>query len=126
MAADLSKADRTIKKEPTYKTKPKYCLLVFGPEAKTRVWVVIDGDAAYVDRNGNGDLTEPGKRVQLPGESKVTESDGKTKIELMIQPAGTDQSVYCEAAIQGRYVQYAFTKPVEHPRDAPIYHFHAR
>jgi hypothetical protein len=43
-AADLSKVDRTIKKEPAYQGKPKYCLLVFGPEAKARVWLVLDGD----------------------------------------------------------------------------------
>jgi WD40 repeat protein len=36
---------------------------VFGPEAKSRVWLVEDGDVLYVDRNGNGDLTEPGDRV---------------------------------------------------------------
>src|SRR6516164_5027781 len=61
--ADLTKIDRTIAKEPAYKSKPKYCLLVFGSEAKTRVWLVLDGDALYVDRNGNGDLTEPGEKV---------------------------------------------------------------
>jgi hypothetical protein len=38
-------------------------LLVFGPEAKVRIWLVLDGDALYVDRNGNGDLTEPGNRI---------------------------------------------------------------
>lgn len=62
-AADLSKVNRTIGKEPAYKSKPKYCLLVFGPEAKTKVWLVQDGDTLYVDRNGNGDLTEPEKKV---------------------------------------------------------------
>jgi hypothetical protein len=36
---------------------------VFGPEAKTRVWLVLDGDTLYVDRNGNSDLTEPGEKV---------------------------------------------------------------
>jgi hypothetical protein len=65
-ATDLSKVDRTIKKEPAYKNKPKYCLLVFGLEAKTRVWLVLDGDVLHVDRNGNGDLTEDGKRVLMP------------------------------------------------------------
>ena len=63
-AADLSQIDRTIRKEPTYQAKPKYCLLVFGPEAKTRVWLVQDGNVLYVDRNGNGDLTEKDKRVE--------------------------------------------------------------
>lgn len=63
-AADLSVIPRVINKEPAYRTgKPKYCLLVFGPEAKTRVWLVQDGDTLYVDRNGNGDLTEEGERV---------------------------------------------------------------
>ena len=65
-AADLTKVDRTIKKEPAYQAKPKYCLLAFGPEAKHRVWLVIDGDTLYVDRNGNGDLTEPGERIKAP------------------------------------------------------------
>ena len=63
LAADLSKIDRTIRKEPTYKTTPKYCLLVFGPRADTRVWLVLDGDVLYVDRNSNGDLTDTDERV---------------------------------------------------------------
>src|SRR5919201_6149627 len=62
-AADLSQHDRCINKEPAYRTKPKYCLLVFGPEAKTKVWLVQDGGTLYVDKNGNGDLTEPGEKV---------------------------------------------------------------
>src|SRR5438045_5964676 len=65
-AADLNKIERTIAKEPAYQTKsPKYCLLVFGPDAKDRAWLVQDGDTLYVDRNGNGDLTENGKQVKL-------------------------------------------------------------
>jgi hypothetical protein len=62
-AADLAKIDRTIVREPTYRSAVKYCLLVFGPEAKSRVWLVQDGGTLYVDRNGNGDLTEAGERV---------------------------------------------------------------
>jgi hypothetical protein len=62
--SDLSQINRVIAKEPAYHSKPRYCLLVFGPEAKTRVWLVQDGDTLYVDRNGNGDLTEPSKKVQ--------------------------------------------------------------
>ncbi len=63
---DLTKIDRTIAKEPDYKNQPKYCLLVFGPEAKTRVWLVLDGRVLHVDRNGNGNLTEDGERI--PGD----------------------------------------------------------
>jgi len=68
-AADLTKIPRTIAKEPVYKTKPKYCLFVFGPEAKTRLWLVLDGDVLYVDKNGNGDLTERGKCLHYTGEN---------------------------------------------------------
>src|ERR1700732_1954245 len=83
MAADLSKIDRTIAKEPKYQSKPKYCLLVFGPEAKTRVWLVLDGDVLYVDRNGNGDLTEAGERVTADKEGvfqigRITETGTTT------------------------------------------------
>jgi hypothetical protein len=65
-AADLAKIDRVIRKEPAYKSKPKYCLLVFGPEVKERVWLVLDGDTLYVDKNGNGDLTAADNRFQAP------------------------------------------------------------
>src|SRR5690242_3715436 len=65
-AVDLTRVDRTIRHEPVYKARPKYCLLVFGPKAKQRVWLVLDGNVLYVDRNGNGDLTEKGKRVNVP------------------------------------------------------------
>ncbi len=64
LAGDLAKIDRTIKKEPKYSGKPGYALLVFGPDAKSRAWLVHDGNTLYVDRNGNGDLTEPGKAVR--------------------------------------------------------------
>jgi hypothetical protein len=76
-AADLAAIDRAIAKEPVYHSKsPRYGLLVFGPEAAHRVWVVHDGGNLWVDRNGNGDLTEPGEKVackdeigRKPGES---------------------------------------------------------
>jgi hypothetical protein len=63
-AADLSRIDRTISKEPKYQSKPRYCLLVFGPAADYCIWLVLDGDTLYVDRNGNGDLTEPGESTK--------------------------------------------------------------
>src|SRR5262249_34625811 len=76
--ADLTRTDRTIAKEPAYKSKPKYCLLVFGPEAKTRVWLVLDGDRLYVDRNGNGDLTDDGEC--LVAVQKTLSTAGKARV----------------------------------------------
>lgn len=51
-------------KEPKYQKEPRYALLVFGPKRETRVWMVLDGTTLYVDRNANGDLTEPDERIE--------------------------------------------------------------
>jgi hypothetical protein len=76
-AVDYAKIDRTIAREPTYRTKaPKYCLLAYGPEAKARVWLVLDGEDLYVDRKGNGNLTEDGKR--FVGKSTTFQVQGET------------------------------------------------
>ncbi len=66
-AAELTRINRIIAKEPAYEGKPRYCLLVFGPEAKTRVWLVQDGGVLHVDRNANGDLTDADERVKSKG-----------------------------------------------------------
>lgn len=66
-AVDLSKIERKIRVEPEYTNQPRYCLLVFGPEADKRVWLVKDGKALHVDRNGNGVLDEPGERITGSG-----------------------------------------------------------
>lgn len=62
-ASDLTKVDRTIKKEPKYTHSPKYALLVFGADARHCVWLIQDGPTLYVDRDGNGDLTESDDKV---------------------------------------------------------------
>jgi hypothetical protein len=60
----LTQVDRGIAKEPKYLNQPRYALLTFGPRADKRAWLVMDGEEVlYVDRNGNGDLTEEGERV---------------------------------------------------------------
>ena len=70
---DLKRIPRKLLKEPGYGgQKHWYCLLGFGPRAETKVWLVHDpgndwfdakDDMLYVDRNGNGDLTEPGEAI---------------------------------------------------------------
>ena len=63
-AADLTHIDRKIAKEPAYKIETQIlppCLRAGGEDV--RVWLVQDGDTLYVDRNGNGDLTEPGEQI---------------------------------------------------------------
>jgi hypothetical protein len=60
---DLSKVERRLVKEPAYQEKPGYLLLVLGPEANHKVWLVLDGKTLYVDRDATGDLNRPGCRV---------------------------------------------------------------
>jgi hypothetical protein len=89
-AADLAKVDRTIAKEPAYQTKaPKYCLLVIGPEAKARVWLVLDGDTLYVDRNGNGDLTEADKKITAKKGEGTDPGEGEYLFQVAELHVGT-------------------------------------
>ena len=76
LSASPPKIDRTLKKEPAYKSPaPKYGLLGFGPQAADRVWLVVDGNTLYVDRNGNGDLTEAGEKVEAERSERETASN---------------------------------------------------
>jgi hypothetical protein len=92
-AFDLTKIDRTIRKEPAYRGKPRYGLLVLGPKAQTRIWLVIDDKTLYVDRNGNGDLTEKGEQFSPTKDApdylefktgEIIEADGQTKHSNLI------------------------------------------
>jgi hypothetical protein len=141
--ADLTKIERTIAKEPAYKSKPKYCLLVFGPEAKTRVWLVRDGDVLYVDRNGNGDLTEKDElcRAQEPQDKLAREFGAKPgdgyrtwRIGDILSPDGKttysrlELLVFRDAwGIELRTHHHEFLsgglKFADRPQDAPIVHF---
>jgi hypothetical protein len=89
-AADLAKIDRKLVKEPAYGSKPMYCLLVFGPEAKTRAWLVLDGDTLYIDRHADGDLTHPDDRLQVCRVNKDGPNymSSETKVFLDVIPPG--------------------------------------
>jgi hypothetical protein len=165
LAVDLTKIDRTIGKEPAYLSKsPKYCLLVFGAKAETRVWLVLDLVAEpweangaknflYVDRNGNGDLTEPGERVlctmlerqgyvtsfspkphvtQVPQfkVGAIVERDGKTRHTDLTLEVGSYVQDYrpCSLSLKvnTREMQSAggqLLRFADRPQDAPIIHF---
>ncbi len=57
------RAEYRVRKEPPYEARVQYCLLLLGREAKTRLWLASDGKTLFIDKNGNGDLTEPGEAV---------------------------------------------------------------
>jgi hypothetical protein len=108
-AVDLGKIDRFLRKEPTYESKePQYCLLVFGPEAKTRVWVVLDGDILYLDRNANGDLTDSGERISAQEVYRNLEERPDVKLmrrfELKCWKEGEEPILTCGPEIQWFYL----------------------
>jgi hypothetical protein len=85
-ARGLAEIDRTIRKEPNYRGKPRYCLLVFGPKAEAKVWLVRVGDRLYVDKNGNGDLTEAGECVAMsrPSSRRFLQTSDAPEVALVI------------------------------------------
>jgi hypothetical protein len=142
---DLTKIDRTIAKEPAYKGKPRYCLLVFGPEAKTRVWVVADvvqdpdvGASIYrlyIDCNGNGDLTERVDRVKFNSAYSRWESgdilgpDGKLRYKVSLRTYKKVDSGVRLSIDEGNKKRYIAGDPdgdplifAARPSEAPIVH----
>jgi hypothetical protein len=136
-AIDLSQISKAIGKEPAYKGKPGYALLVFGPEAKSRVWLVQDAEKIFVDRNSDGDLTDPAEAIEAT-KVRVANIAYRDK-EYVLGTVGphTDFTItaYSEDNKQWNYVlklkvngklqQFAGWRPIfkETPEKAPVFHF---
>lgn len=121
-------SERGIAREPVYRTKtPKYCLLAFGPEAQSRIWLVLDGDTLYVDRNGNGDLTDRGERVALDSSrfeaETITEQGGKVRHRNLLVLRSTGDRHYIQVDLHGGFQQYTLAAFADRPQDAPVRHF---
>jgi hypothetical protein len=134
-AVDYAKLDRSIKKEPAYGTgKPAYGLLVFGPEAKLRVWVVKAGDALYIDRNADGDLTAANDRFNRVGDVKdieIADPDGKTRyvitgVSYIHRPDPEKSFLDVNVDVRGAvaYRQYGGLHLADRPDQASVAHFH--
>jgi hypothetical protein len=134
VAADSIQVDRRIAKEPVYQSKsPKYCLLVFGAEAKTRVWLVLDGNTLYVDRNANGDLTEEKERIKRNGKEfeagEFTEVARKARYaHIRVQPLdpfekGQEPLCMVSLEVRDRFRQYGCVSFADRPQDAPVLWF---
>lgn len=146
-AIDYDKVARPLVKEPAYKTtKPAYGLLLFGPDAKLAVWVVLDGETIYLDRNGNGDLTDDGEKFAKEADCKdieLTDPDGKTR--YIVNSIQSDHTLYAPAARRERaakaippemMIRVSVKGPVEYqqycdiqqlrgdPKKAMLAHFH--
>jgi hypothetical protein len=128
-------------------------LLLFGPEGKTRVWLVVAGEAFYADRNGNGDLTEPGKRVYSVGNARsltfldsetqtfwlpvpeneriyqvgdIFDPTSRTWCNVTVRRAGRLETAFFEVLVDigTRFRQLARLERFgDRPQDAPVIHF---
>ena len=135
-AVDYDKIDRSIGQEPTYRTgTPEYALLVFGPEARRRMWVVVDGDAIYLDRNGDGDLTQTDEKFEKGEDCKnieFSDPDGKTRYAIPKLRVHRDKEmkwppfimVWVEIHGPLGYQQYCDARLGKTPREAALAHFH--
>lgn len=140
---DLAKLPRAIAKEPPRITKqPRYCLLVFGIDGATRIWLVADGLCLYVDRNGDGDLSDPSERVdgrEFPTDKGpsfevndlVIGKDLTATLRVMIGKSADDcDSICMDERRHGQTLQLAagvdpsgILRFSLRPEDAPIVHF---
>jgi hypothetical protein len=123
-----------------------YGLYVFGPEARTRVWAIFDKsrpdageyDVLYFDRNADGDLTAPEKRIVGKVESGQLTFDIGSFTDPLTKQTHTEMSItrnggpnpmvmlrlkWCDKVMirggdapdVGPYTQFANT-----PADAPV------
>src|SRR5262249_41152389 len=93
--------------EPVYRSKtPRYCLLVFGPEAKMRVWLVLDDDGLYlVERHVQGDTRNSERRVlrkDQTTESAPGEQRRHKDFECGTVPAAAGMSGYVLSVTVGQ------------------------
>jgi len=121
-ATDLKKIDRSIGKEPAYASKPKYCLVVFGPEARTRVWLVADGGALYASVN-NDQLTQftgaaGNGRWRVPGLQDWTVQ----VIRRNDKPVGVMFQCQLQLELANRQTTEGMALFGDSPKSAPVVH----
>ena len=134
-ALEQIKATYPLKKEPVYRAPPQYCLLLVGGQDPAWLWMVSDGVTLYVDRNGNGDLTEPGEAIPFRAAGFAAyfadpfPGGGAQHRHLHIAVRQRDWKTntggYWSARIEvkGRYAMYAFAhKFAKKPEYAPVIH----
>lgn len=61
----LRQVSMSLMTEPTYFGTPRYTLVVIGKDLAKQHWIAIDDKNAYVDKNGNGDLTDEGEAIPI-------------------------------------------------------------
>ena len=97
---------------------------------RVRVWIVLDGETVYIDRNGDGDLTAQGKRFDKLEDCKgleIPDPDGRTRYVITcIRKFGERDSprpsLDVEVKIQGpvAYEQYCGVELQASPKQAHV------
>jgi hypothetical protein len=99
-----------LTRQPAYAGKPGYALMVFGAQAARRCWLVLDGQTLYVDKNGNGDLTEAGERFAPAGEPSVEENE-QVKVTSLEFDVGDLPAAAGGPAYSGLFVMRSQVQP---------------
>jgi hypothetical protein len=92
----VSHFDRTIIKEPTYQSTPKYSLITLGNSGDVKVWMVEDGKRLFIDKNANGDLTDDGPPIE-PSDVRdlgANRSDFKYVLDAITPTNGSRQTSF--------------------------------
>jgi hypothetical protein len=122
-------------KEPAYRSgAPKHALFVFGLKARFRVWVVLDGETLYLDRNGDGDLTGREKGFSIANlhcrDVELCHPDGETRYIVECIAACRIEGQAWQPILAGMDVRGKFphrlrahSTPSDQPENAPILHF---
>jgi hypothetical protein len=130
------KSGYRLRKEPKYAASAQYCLLLLGREAKTKVWLASDGVTMYVDRNGNGDLTEPDEAIPYKNGFAALMSDAfpghggdaeHTSLHIAVRQRDWEKNTggywAVRADVGHTFHMYAMVhKFARKPQDAPIVH----
>ena len=129
--AGPTKIDRSIGKQPAYQSTPKYCLVVYGREAKTRVWLVLDGDGPnavlYADRNGDGDVTGDDERILRKAmyDVEIPARNGGDAFSLRLEEkpgrdgAETTYRIWCRPAKRMAFSNSPEGRAGEAPKEPP-------
>ena len=126
------KSEYRITKEPDYKAPVQYCLLLLGPDNPRRLWLASDGITLYVDRNGNGDLSEQGEAIPFRAEGFAAYFEdagerGRRPLHIAVRQRDWEKATggywSVRAAVGSGWPMYAFAhKFAKEPDDAPVIH----
>jgi hypothetical protein len=131
-AIDPSKIDRTLKDHPVFQSgSPRFCLLVFGPQAKTRVWLVHDGDVLHVRASPDGKSPATWRQVKNVRYGApigdVWEEGGKIRhTNLRYVPWGDVNTLSVRVGGKEQIAGHDHRGQLEFaadPEDAPVVHF---